>query len=57
MNPVAVVEKLVPGELACVLDHGVGGADVAADDPLEPRRQAAVELADVIDAKSVCESY
>ena len=47
MNPVAVVEELVPGELACVLDHGVGRPDVETHDLLEPAGERTVQLSDV----------
>jgi hypothetical protein len=45
VDAIAVVQQSVPRELARVLDHDIGCADVEPDDSLEPRSQKSVQLA------------
>jgi hypothetical protein len=47
------MDEPTPGELARVLDHRLGRSHVVADDPLQPSRQLAVQLADIADAVHV----
>jgi hypothetical protein len=42
MNPVAVVQEPAPGDLAGVLDHGVGRPDIETHDLLEPARERSI---------------